>query len=143
MDTPGPCEDFRHVSDHLDGKGEGASSPSSPWCLDPHCPVRGCHLAHPAGCQVLPSPEHSLSGTLQERGARYGTFGENSRIAQDLKDVVRQSTNWESMASDQREAIDMILSKISRLTTGNPDYLDNWHDIGGYSQLIEDRLRKG
>lgn len=93
------------------GKGEGASSPSN------------------------------LDKTLLERGDRYGTFEENATVAQLLKDVVRSSSNWATMAHDQREAVDMVLSKISRLTTGDPDYLDNWHDIAGYAQLIETRLK--
>lgn len=93
------------------GKGEGASSPST------------------------------LTQTLQTRGARYGTFQDNARIAQRLKDVVRSAGKWDEMSHDQREAVDMILSKVSRLTTGDPDYIDNWHDISGYAQLIEERLR--
>lgn len=91
-----------------------------------------------------PSPDSEISTldrTLQQRGDRYGTFEENAQVAQALKDVVRCSSNWKTMASDQREAVDMVLSKISRLTTGDPDYLDNWHDIAGYAQLIETRLK--
>ena len=34
----------------------------------------------------------------------------------------------------------MILSKISRLVTGDPAHKDSWHDIQGYAKLAEDRL---
>jgi hypothetical protein len=82
-----------------------------------------------------------LAATLNIRGSNYGTFSSNARVAQDLKAIVRKAEAWERMAPDQKEAVDMILSKVSRLTTGDPNYLDNWHDISGYAQLIEERLK--
>ena len=95
-------------------------------------------LARAVSNHALAQP---ISATLNERGARYGTFTDNARIAQDLKSVVRTAGKWSEMAADQQEAVDMILSKISRLTTGDSDYLDNWHDIIGYAQLVEERLK--
>lgn len=90
-----------------------------------------------------PAYSTPLVNTLNARGKRYGVFEDNARIAQNLKDVVRTAGRWDEMSKDQREAVDMILSKISRLTTGDPDYRDNWHDIAGYAQLIEQRLPVG
>lgn len=83
-----------------------------------------------------------LEATLEARGMRYGEFTHNARVAQDLKDVFRKSDNWKRLEADQREALDIIASKISRLLTGDPDYPDNWHDIRGFSKLVEDRLIK-
>jgi hypothetical protein len=34
----------------------------------------------------------------------------------------------------------MIQHKIARILNGDPNYHDSWHDIGGYSKLVADRL---
>lgn len=83
-----------------------------------------------------------INAVLQERGERYGTFMGNAAVAQAMKRAVHTPTYY-SMSPDQQEAIDQILSKISRIVTGNAaDYLDSWTDICGYSKLVEDRLKK-
>ena len=88
--------------------------------------------------------------TLKERQERYGEFTDNARIAQTLKDIMRLSTadndgdgGWHTLSPDQKEALDMIQTKISRLLTGNPNYPDNWHDIQGFAKLVENRLLTG
>jgi len=40
----------------------------------------------------------------------------------------------------QKEALEMILHKVARIVSGNPNHADHWHDIGGYSKLVEDRI---
>jgi hypothetical protein len=35
----------------------------------------------------------------------------------------------------------MIQHKIGRILNGDPDYVDNWDDIAGYSQLVAKLLR--
>jgi hypothetical protein len=30
----------------------------------------------------------------------------------------------------------MISNKIARIVEGDPAYIDSWHDISGYSQLV-------
>lgn len=81
-----------------------------------------------------------INETLKQRGQRYGVFAENSKIMQDLKDRMRTTPNWGMLESDQKEALDLIAHKIGRILGGDPDYHDNWHDIGGYAKLIADRL---
>lgn len=83
-----------------------------------------------------------ITKTLAERGARYGEFIENAGIAQALKQIMREGESWEKLDCDQREALDMIAAKVSRIVTGDPGYVDNWHDIIGYTRLVEDRLVK-
>jgi hypothetical protein len=82
----------------------------------------------------------AVEQTLTERGTRYGTFMDNAVIAQHLKGMAIQGGSWDQMKADQREAIEVIFQKISRILTGDPDYVDNWHDIQGYAKLVEDRL---
>src|SRR5258708_37669615 len=92
----------------------------------------------------------SAQDTLKARQSRYGEFTDNARIAQDLKDTMRLSESanegpggWNKLSPDQREALDMIQTKISRILTGDPNYSDNWHDIQGFAKLVENRLLTG
>ena len=89
------------------------------------------------------STSSSLGSVLQERGSRYGEFINNANVSQDLKYIMEQSTNWNSMDSDMREALHMIAHKISRILEGDYSYDDSWVDIAGYSTLVAERLQKG
>ena len=44
------------------------------------------------------------------------------------------------MPDIQREALEMIASKLARILNGDNNYADSYHDIGGYSKLVEDDL---
>lgn len=84
-----------------------------------------------------------LDKTLEERGARYGSFMEHSTVTQELKEVIygkMSSQKLDSLQPDQREAIDMICHKLGRIVAGNPHYYDSWVDIAGYAKLVGDRL---
>lgn len=82
----------------------------------------------------------SIESTLAERGARYGNFADHAEIAQSLQDVLRATAGWVRLAADQRQALTVIADKIARMLNGDPDYVDNWHDIIGYARLVEQRL---
>jgi hypothetical protein len=82
----------------------------------------------------------SIQDTLAERGSRYGKFIDHATICQNLKDVVYVAPNYGRLAADQKQAIDVIFDKIARVLNGDPNYVDNWHDIQGYAKLVEDRL---
>jgi len=81
-----------------------------------------------------------IEETLKERGARYGRFADHAVIAQKLRDAMRFHTNWDRLAPDQKQALETIADKMARILNGDPDYIDNWHDIIGYAKLVEDRL---
>lgn len=85
----------------------------------------------------------SLGSVLQQRGSRYGEFINNANMSQDLKHIMEQSTNWNSMDNDMKEALHMIAHKISRILEGDYSYDDSWVDIAGYSTLVAERLQKG
>ena len=84
----------------------------------------------------------SLDSVLQERGSRYGSLMDNAAISQGLKEILHNSTNWGAMPPDMREALDMIVHKISRIVEGDFEYDDSWIDISGYSTLIVERLHQ-
>ena len=88
-----------------------------------------------------------VDATLAERGARYGDFTGHARIADALHGILigdtpagKFNTSWGTMKPFQRQALRVIVDKLARILNGDPDYVDNWHDIQGYAKLAEDRL---
>ncbi|WP_395147184.1 DUF6378 domain-containing protein [Moraxella atlantae] len=77
---------------------------------------------------------------LKERGNNYGSFHDNALVSQTFKRVIRLGANYHNLSYCQKEALDMILHKISRIINGNETYLDSWVDIVGYSQLVIDEM---
>jgi hypothetical protein len=83
----------------------------------------------------------TVENTLAERGSRYGEFADHAKIAQGLQDVMRSAPKWQYLDQDMKQALSVIADKIARILNGDPYYQDNWHDIIGYSTLIENRLK--
>jgi hypothetical protein len=81
-----------------------------------------------------------ISTTLKERGERYGVFADHARIAQRIQNAMREQLGWSRLADDQKQALTVIADKIARMLNGDPNYIDNWHDIIGYAKLVESRL---
>jgi hypothetical protein len=84
----------------------------------------------------------TIESTLAERGARYGKFSEHAEIAQSIQDAMRVPPGWARLAPDQKQALTVIADKVARMLNGDPNYIDNWHDIIGYAKLVEDRLNE-
>ena len=91
-----------------------------------------------------PAPEtNQLEKILGKRAEQYGTFMRNADIAIKLKQVIHNAMVREDtqLYPDQLQALDMIVTKIGRILTGNPSHLDSWIDIAGYAKLVSDRLQ--
>ena len=73
-----------------------------------------------------------LQQTLNERGEQYGDFRDMAFCAQTLKAMLIA----DDMNSVQKEAMDLICTKLARISHGNPNNRDSWHDIAGYAQLV-------
>jgi len=84
-----------------------------------------------------------VGAVLDERGSEYGDFRTQAHIAQELKETARDTPGWDRMEGMHREAVDMILHKLSRLLNGNPNHIDGWLDIEGYARCVRVRLEKG
>ena len=87
-----------------------------------------------------PPLTEGIDKTLDERGTRYGKFTSHAEITQRIKEVMWDYPNWQHLAPDQCEALEMIAHKIGRILSGDPNYHDSWHDIVGYAKLVADRL---
>ena len=90
---------------------------------------------------VTLAPESSVAATLEQRGKIHGDFSDNADISQSLKYVIHTSKNVQEakLNAVQLEALEVIATKIARILSGDPNESDNWHDIGGYAKLAEDR----
>lgn len=96
-----------------------------------------------AKAKTSQAPLAEIHVLLEERGGlqgkgKYGPFVDNAMIAQELKYVMHRSPNWEKrLKAVHREVLDLIAMKISRILSGDPDYVDNWDDIAGYCILAK------
>jgi hypothetical protein len=81
----------------------------------------------------------TVEATLAERGSRYGDFSDHAILAQGLQDAMRCPPGWGRLTAVQKQALTVIADKIARILSGDPNYVDNWHDIQGYAKLAEDR----
>lgn len=76
---------------------------------------------------------------LSERKQTHGDFSINSEISQRLKSVIIDEGK---LTYEQREALDMILHKISRIIAGNANTKDHWDDIAGYATLVSNIIER-
>ncbi|MCP4091314.1 MAG: hypothetical protein GY746_16210 [Gammaproteobacteria bacterium] len=77
-----------------------------------------------------------LADILKQREQQYGSYAQKSLEIQVMKDVVRNSKNWNEMPAYMQESIDMIISKVGRVLNGDITHVDNFKDIAGYAQLV-------
>lgn len=92
-----------------------------------------------------PGPEdakqdRSVEDILAERGKTHGDFTDNARVMQALKRIVHAEVGWDKLSDVQREALHMILHKVGRIISGNPNVKDHWDDIAGYAKLTSERI---
>lgn len=85
----------------------------------------------------------TVNDTLSERGKRYGNYQNQTEIINNIENAIHETgagVQWLYMQPDQKDALYMIIVKMSRILNGDPDYSDNWHDISGYATLVAERL---
>lgn len=83
-----------------------------------------------------PTPE----SLIEERYLTHGSFRENAKISQFLKDTIALYSEWDGYTPVQKEALDMICLKLSRIISGKADEPDHWRDIAGYATLVLQEL---
>lgn len=77
--------------------------------------------------------------TLLERQSQYGCFEDVAFVTQGIIALLRKC-NYDNMPQPHQMALYMIASKMARLVNGDHNHIDGWHDIGGYSKLIENLI---
>ena len=81
---------------------------------------------------------HAVIQLLNTRGATHGSFADNARNGQQLRAFFRRSPHWDTMPEVQREALDMIACKLSRILSGQSTFEDHWADLAGYATLARE-----
>jgi superfamily II DNA/RNA helicase len=83
-----------------------------------------------------------IQKVLDEREKTHGDFSDVAFVAQNLKAVTEAGKNYTKLTHVQREAMDMILAKMSRILSGNANTRDHWEDISGYATLVVNSMEK-
>ena len=86
--------------------------------------------------------QQTIEATLAERQAQYGCFEDVAFVTENIMAVLSKvrTNGLNDLPYPHRMALYMIASKMARIVNGDFNYRDNWHDIGGYSKLVEDLL---
>lgn len=82
---------------------------------------------------------------IQQRHQQYGSYELQAGVAQLIKCAIFETVPLDrrpTLSQPQIESLQMIATKISRIVCGNPNNVDSWRDISGYSALIADILEK-
>ena len=77
---------------------------------------------------------------LQEREVTHGDFMAKARFIEKVQEIISKNA-WNELEADQKEAIHMILVKLSRILYGDSNHADHWDDIAGYAELVANRLK--
>jgi len=83
----------------------------------------------------------STDDIIKKRTPVHGEYTENSRCTWEIMRAMMQERNWSTLDDKQKHSLYMIVHKIARIVTGDPDYEDHWDDIAGYAKLVADRIR--
>lgn len=77
-----------------------------------------------------------------EREATHGNYAHSCCVSQRFKQVLRGALGSRVLPDSHQEAAEMILFKLSRIASGNPNHIDHWRDIAGYATLVVRELEK-
>jgi hypothetical protein len=80
-------------------------------------------------------PADASQALLADRGSTHGSFENNARVSQYIKRAFRNESGWHGLTDVEREAMDMIALKFSRLLSGKSLEKQHWEDVVGYAQL--------
>lgn len=77
-----------------------------------------------------------LMTMLDNRGDTHGQFSDNSYVTQTNEQMFRKLPGYENSTATEREALHMIIQKLSRAFSGDVHFDDHWYDIIGYALLV-------
>ena len=79
---------------------------------------------------------------LKERSTTHGDYTFQAFRCQRIQRCFTDAPGWDELNDIQRDALQMIAVKISRILTGNPNHKDNWLDLAGYATLVANRIEE-
>jgi hypothetical protein len=77
---------------------------------------------------------------IDERHETHGDYTNTAQVSQHLKTTMRNARNWNRLSCDKKESLDLIMTKVSRIMSGEPNDPDHWLDIEGYAKLARERV---
>ncbi len=86
--------------------------------------------------RFVPGGAVNTKALLTDRNSTHGSFEDNARVSQGLKEWMRGSPGWAKLTDVEREAMDMIALKFSRVLSGKSLEKQHWEDVVGYGQLV-------
>ena len=84
-------------------------------------------------------PTAERAPLLVERQTTHGNFEDNAIVSQAIKDLLRSSPGWLKLSAIERESMDMIALKFSRILSGKSMEKQHWEDVVGYARLVEEK----
>lgn len=84
----------------------------------------------------IDAPREPLLATRQ---TTHGSFQDNAIMSQAIKAMFRASAGWAALTDIEREAMDMIALKFSRILSGKSMERQHWEDVKGYAALVEEQ----
>jgi Domain of unknown function (DUF6378) len=79
---------------------------------------------------------------LAERHRTHGSFADNARYSQAIKELMHSAPHWPTLSDVHKEALEMIALKLSRILSGQASFEDHWADIAGYARLAATAVRR-
>jgi hypothetical protein len=80
--------------------------------------------------------------TLNEREKTHGDYTQVANLTRSLMANMEYSKNWDELYPFQKESLHMMAVKIARILEGDMSEPDHWHDIAGYSILVNNILKR-
>lgn len=78
----------------------------------------------------------NVDDIIKERQKTHGNYKDQAATAQAFKIIMRSTPNWQKLKPEQKESLELIATKISRMCHGDPTHEDNAVDIAGYAKLM-------
>lgn len=88
--------------------------------------------------ELAAQPQQRLP-LLDERHQTHGSYEENAIISQAIKRMFRANDGWNRLTDIERESLDMIALKFSRILSGKSMSKQHWEDVVGYAKLVEEK----
>jgi hypothetical protein len=115
-------------------------------CIYPqHCAEADCCIGTIRPQEVVNLRKSGMATaqeTIEDREVTHGDYRAQAFFAQRIKEEMHGQGGWVKLSPAQKETLEMIAVKISRVLHGDPNTVDHWTDIAGYATLISNLLTK-
>jgi len=83
-----------------------------------------------------------VNEVIADRTKTHGDYQEVAKVHHYLMAAVKKGPAYNTLTPVQEMSLLMIVHKISRVVSGNPNLADHWLDIEGYARLARLEIEK-